>query len=333
MANIENKLDATRPLVSILIPCYNAEAWIEDAIDSALSQTYDRKEVIVVDDGSSDRSVEICKKYGSYITLEAAVNGGACRARNRALELAKGELIQYLDADDILLPRKLSTQVPVCLANPKASVTCDCFAFNNAEPPDIWEEVVVPDEDSVIFALRENIMTIGPIHQRSALLRIGGFREDLPCNQEVDLHIRLACAGTKFVHMPEKLWKYRRVVEGSISSDQDRLLNTHRKVWLPAWEQLRRDSQMTDARARQFAALFAKDARSYLWRGDRKQAAFCFKTAQSMHKSGGLEEAYESSLGVWLHKIFGHTFADFIAKTNRRIRDGRQAVSSAESDR
>ena len=153
---------------------------------------------------------------------------------------------------------------------------------------------------------------------------------DRPCNQEVDLHIRLACAGTQFVHIPEKLWKYRRFVEGSISSDQDRLLNTHRKVWLPAWEQLKKDALLTDARSRQFAALFAKDARSYLWRGDKEQAAFCFKTAQSMHKSGGLEEAYESKLGVWLHRVLGPYVTDSIAKTYRRFRDGRQHSFSEE---
>ena len=331
MAEPENKLNLTKPLVSILIPCYNAEAWVEETIDSALNQTYQRKEVIVVDDGSTDRSVEICKRYESHITLEAGPNGGACRARNRALELASGELVQYLDADDILLPHKIATQVPVCLANPRASVSCDRLEFRDTDPDCQWGECLVPDQDSVLFTLRENIVTGGPLHSRKSLNQINGFREDLPCNQEVDLHIRLACAGTNFVHVPEQLWKYR-IVEGSISSDQDRLLNTHRKVWLPAWEQLKRSSELTDSRARQFAALFAKDARSYLWRGDREQAEFCFKTAQTMHKSGGLEEAYESKLGVWLHRILGHRFADQIAKTNRRIRDGRQTVASSESN-
>jgi len=320
------------PLVSVLIPCYNAEAWVEEAIDSALSQTYKRKEVIVVDDGSSDKSVEICKKYDDHITLEASSNGGACRARNRALELAKGELVQYLDADDILLPHKFSTQVPVCLANPGASVSCDRLSFSDGDPQDSWEECLVTDEDSVLFTLRENIVTGGPLHCRNRLNQIGGFREDLPCNQEVDLHIRLACAGTDFVHVPEQLWKYR-VVEGSISSDQDRLLKIHREVWLPAWEQLKRESKLTDARAKQFAVLFAKDARSYLWRGDKEQAAFCFNTALSMHKSGGLEEAYESKIGVWLHRILGPGVTDFIAKTTRRIRGSRQSESSGENDR
>ena len=95
-----------QPLVSILIPCYNAERWVGQAIESALAQTWPNKEVIVVDDGSTDGSLEVIKSFGDRIKWETGPNRGGNVARNRLLELSHGEWIQYLDADDYLLPAK-----------------------------------------------------------------------------------------------------------------------------------------------------------------------------------------------------------------------------------
>jgi len=84
------------PLVSVIVPCYNAELYIGEAIASALNQTYPNIEVIVVDDGSSDRSVEIIQSFGDRIQLPAASHPGACAARNRGLHMSQGEFIQFL---------------------------------------------------------------------------------------------------------------------------------------------------------------------------------------------------------------------------------------------
>ena len=91
-------------LVSILIPCYNAERWIAQAIESALAQTWSEKEVIVVDDGSTDHSLEVIRQFDGRISWETGLNRGGNAARNRLLELARGEWLQYLDADDYLRP-------------------------------------------------------------------------------------------------------------------------------------------------------------------------------------------------------------------------------------
>jgi len=79
------------PLVSIIIPCYNAENWVRQSIQSALDQTWSPVEVIVIDDGSTDKSLEVIKSFGSKIIWETGPNRGANHARNRGLELAKGE--------------------------------------------------------------------------------------------------------------------------------------------------------------------------------------------------------------------------------------------------
>src|SRR5260221_12220127 len=99
--------------VSILIPCYNAERWIAQAIQSALDQTYANCEVIVADDGSFDRSLKIIRSFGERICCESGPNRGGNPTRNRLLELAHGDWVQYLDADDYLLPDKVARQVEI----------------------------------------------------------------------------------------------------------------------------------------------------------------------------------------------------------------------------
>src|SRR5580693_5980341 len=100
-----------KPLVSILIPAYNAEKWIIESVQSAIGQTWERKEIIVLDDGSTDRTAEIAKRFGSKIKLISTENRGLCAAVNHAYSLSQGDYIQELDADDILLPDKIERQM------------------------------------------------------------------------------------------------------------------------------------------------------------------------------------------------------------------------------
>jgi glycosyltransferase involved in cell wall biosynthesis len=100
------------PLVSILIPAYNAERWISDTIQSALDQTWKHKEIIIVDDGSRDNTLTIARRFASKDVLVAQqVNQGASAARNKAFSLCQGDFIQWLDADDLLSPDKIEKQV------------------------------------------------------------------------------------------------------------------------------------------------------------------------------------------------------------------------------
>jgi glycosyltransferase involved in cell wall biosynthesis len=100
------------PLVSILIPAYNSEEWIADTIKSALSQTWPRKEIIVVDDGSTDRTVSIAQSFASkLLSVATQENQGASAARNKALTLCQGDYVQWLDADDLLSRDKIAKQM------------------------------------------------------------------------------------------------------------------------------------------------------------------------------------------------------------------------------
>src|SRR3954451_21632885 len=91
-------------LVSIIIPCYNAERWLNESIDSCLRQTYRPLEIVVVDDGSTDKSLQILMSYGSRIKYVTGPNRGGNHARNTGFALTKGEYVQFLDADDYILP-------------------------------------------------------------------------------------------------------------------------------------------------------------------------------------------------------------------------------------
>jgi glycosyltransferase involved in cell wall biosynthesis len=101
-----------KPLVSILIPAYNAEEWIAYTLRSALAQTWPRKEIIVVDDGSGDRTARIVRRFASKgVALFSTENRGQSAARNQAFQLSQGDYIQWLDADDLLGPDKIERQL------------------------------------------------------------------------------------------------------------------------------------------------------------------------------------------------------------------------------
>lgn len=101
-----------KPLVSILIPAFNSEQWIADTIQSALGQTWPRKEIIIVDDGSTDQTLAIARRFASdVVSVTTQPNQGAAATRNKAFSLSHGDYIQWLDADDLLAPDKIAKQM------------------------------------------------------------------------------------------------------------------------------------------------------------------------------------------------------------------------------
>lgn len=286
-------MTAVAPLVSIIIPCYNSEAYIGDAIDSALAQTYSRKEIIVVDDGSTDASLSIVHSYGDQIRWESGPNRGACAARNRGLALARGDLIQFLDADDLLDSQKLDRQIPVALEHAPAIVyTSYRTQSMKGEALARLKAPTRPSRDAVCFILNHyGLTTPAPIHWRDQLLAAGGFREHLSCAQERDLHLRLACQGAEFVHLDEELFTVRRT-PGSVSSSFIRVLDQHEDLARTARRILLEQGTLTEERMKALAAFLARDARAYLQRRMPERAERYFRLAKQMHRAGGLDGAY-----------------------------------------
>ena len=111
-----------KDLVSIIIPAYNAEAFINDAIESVLAQDYRPIEVIVVDDGSSDETACIAERFGTPVICHRQKNGGPPVARNRGLLIARGEYIGFLDADDLYEPGRMKLQFDKLQQNPGVAI-------------------------------------------------------------------------------------------------------------------------------------------------------------------------------------------------------------------
>lgn len=203
------------PLVSVLIPCFNGEKFVREAVESALKQTHSEIEVIVVDDGSTDGSVRILEKlqaeFGERFQFEARPNRGANAARNRAFELSRGEFIQFLDADDVILPQKIEKQLPFLLSGSYDLVFCKGYIFGDGREPRPKKSIIRSPEnqDAFVYCLHQGLSTEGPLHRRKLVEKIGGFREGLPRAQEWDFHVRLACAGARIHLLDEWLYWHR----------------------------------------------------------------------------------------------------------------------------
>ena len=139
-----------RPLVSILIPAYNAERWIAETIRSALGQTWARKEIIVVNDGSTDQTLQVTRQFESKgVSVVTQENQGVCAARNRAYELCQGDYIQWLDADDLLSQHKIARQMETTeQSQSKRTLLSSAWGFfifraNKAQfvPTSLWSDL------------------------------------------------------------------------------------------------------------------------------------------------------------------------------------------------
>ncbi|MGH7383811.1 MAG: glycosyltransferase family 2 protein [Candidatus Rokuibacteriota bacterium] len=119
--------------MSVVIPAYNAERFLEEAVESVLRQAHQRLEVIVVDDGSTDGTAARVRAYGNRVRYVRQANAGVGAARNRGVALATGDYIAFLDHDDVWQPEKLEVQLEIAARNPESGlVACDGVRFSEA---------------------------------------------------------------------------------------------------------------------------------------------------------------------------------------------------------
>lgn len=212
MGNRENN-----PLVSVIIPVYNASKHLKEAVDSVLNQTYREFELLVVDDGSKDNSLEILLSYDDpRVRVFTQMNQGACMARNRALQESKGEYVKFVDADDVLYPDALRIQVEQMASLAENEAVFGDFDFidengklfyHNTLDEKVQHELEV-DQDYWIFKYWDMVTTC-PLHHKENLMKVGGFNIRLADHQERLLHFSLSMAGIKFVYRPGSIYGYR----------------------------------------------------------------------------------------------------------------------------
>ncbi len=213
----------TPPLVTIGIPCFNAEAWIATCVRSALAQNWQAVEVIVADDGSADRSLEILREFGGQITLVNAPHRGANHARNAILRAARGEWIQYLDADDFLLREKVSQQ----LEESGGGLGIDLIYSAVLIDENGQRQVADLDSQADIFSqwlTWQLPQTGGCLWRKQALEGLGGWNEEMPCCQEHELYLRAIQAGLSLAHAPSALAVYRIWSDQTLCRKDSRLV-------------------------------------------------------------------------------------------------------------
>lgn len=197
-------MPSTEPLVSVIVPAYNRAGIIADTIRNLFQQTYANIELIVVDDGSTDGTVDALKSFGGQIRWTTQKNAGPAAARNRGIEMAKGEIIAFQDSDDAWHPTKIARQVSLLQRSPE-SVCCVCnctiqlpgivvrsFEAAPLNPPideGIW---LNPAE---VLETRFILFNQAVAVRREVLVRIGGFDESLRLMEDMDLALRLSVEG------------------------------------------------------------------------------------------------------------------------------------------
>jgi glycosyltransferase involved in cell wall biosynthesis len=205
-----------KPLVSILMPVYNCAEYIEAAIQSCLSQTYENFEIIIIDDGSTDETSSIIHSFSGHDNFMALrqTNAGRGAACNKGIKTAKGSLISFCDADDLLHDKKLELQANVMIKYPEIGLLHTArTAINNAG--EVIGHPHARDNRIEIYKATQKLFHRNYICGPSVMIRnecfdeAGYFDESLEQNEDHDLYLRISLAY-KFGYLNQEIYKYRK---------------------------------------------------------------------------------------------------------------------------
>jgi glycosyltransferase involved in cell wall biosynthesis len=268
---------AEDPLVSVVIPAYNVGSLIAQTLDSVFAQHHRNFEVLVVNDGSPDTPVleAALAPYRDRITYIVQKNAGPSAARNAGIERARGELIAFLDGDDIWLPQYLSVQVARANADPGAAVFHgDAEVIGDPTAAGMTLRQLNRSGGEASFAAivteRYTLTTSCTVIRREWWHRMGGFDPALRRSEDFDLWLRIAHAGGRFDGTKRVLAKYRRHDQGT-SADVERMSDAVLTVLDKCERTLQLDeaerAAVQAARARQLAEKrFIEGKRAFLER-------------------------------------------------------------------
>lgn len=243
-------------MVSTIIPTYNSAAYLREAVESALSQTCQDQEIIVVDDGSTDATGKILASFGDRIRSVRQANGGQVAARNHGASLATGEWLAFLDSDDQWLPEKLQRQIAA--AGNAAIVYTPRFNFGAVDRFASQVSDPIEDYDGDVFErlLETNFITLSSvIMRRDWFNRLGGFSEPRGC-EDWDLWLRCTSAGGRVAVVADPLTRYRW---HSASTSQNEELMCRGRIEVV-------ERALSTPRGRQLAREQVNRARAGAWR-------------------------------------------------------------------
>ena len=229
MTSRPSATDATPPLVSVVIPCYNSKRYLAEAIESALLQTYSRIEIIVVDDGSTDETARIARSYPVHYIYQA--NRGISGARNTGILHCQGEYVLFLDHDDRLLPRAVEIGVRLLEEHPECALAVGEHRYIGADGKAIgYSNKHAAGRNHYLMLLEHNFIETpcSALHRRSGIALTGGFDESLKGAEDLEFYLRTARQSTWVAH--EALVSEYRLHDSSMSRDAERMLEVSYRV-------------------------------------------------------------------------------------------------------
>lgn len=226
-------MDSAAGNISVIIPFYNREAYIDQAVQSVLVQTLKPLEIIIVNDCSRESSRRYLDRYeGVCRIVDLAENVGLAGSRNAGIRCARGEFIALLDDDDIWLPRKLEIQYRYMLQHPECSATHTAVFLFFSNRPDLRYKLFEPAPLSLAQALTHEQWVIPStvLIRTQAVRDVGGFDPWFRENEDRDFVIRCCAAGCRFDGIDEPLARFRREGHDHLAGHSLRMFVSHAKV-------------------------------------------------------------------------------------------------------
>lgn len=212
--------------VSIIIPSYNCGPYLEDAVASALNQTYDNFEIVVVNDGSTDNTEDVIKRFikenPEKIKYFYQDNKGLPVARNKAIKESQGEYIALLDADDELMPDALEKCV-MAMKHANAEWCISDLLHVDSKGEEVYFSEV-PQDNYILNILKKDFVRISPLFRKKSLFDVGLYDENQLVRVDWNLNIKLFKVGKKFVYINEPLYKYKIREKSMVKSNLKNVL-------------------------------------------------------------------------------------------------------------
>lgn len=307
-------------LVSVIIPCYNAAHWVSEAVDSCLRQTYAPIEIIVVDDGSTDNSIDVLRGYGDRIHLVQRTNAGGSQARNHGFALSQGKFIQFLDADDYILPIKIACQIAF-LQETGADVVYGDWRHeycNEGSTCGLGPVNIPGTQEDVLAALLGGWWTanLTLLFRRAVVEQTGGWDESLAAGQDRDFFQSVALTGADIRYQPGCHSIYRRYGAVTVStSNRLRWLENHQRILEKAEARLLQMNKMTAIYRQALARSYFHVARNY-YQHDRTQYAALISKTLALDPGFAPQE---STLYNAVYRMLGFEWAERMALFKHRL--------------
>lgn len=240
-----------RPKVSVVTPAYNVARYIAETLESAFAQTFVEFEIIVINDGSPDTSEleSAIVPFVDRIVYIKQANAGAGVARNTGIEHARGELIAFLDGDDIWLPDYLEKQTDFIAANNLGMAYCDAELFGMKHTLGETFMVKAPSNGAVsvdsLLSLECNVITSGTIVKKDLLVEVGLFENKRVLSEDFHLWVRIARTHSRIGYQKKALLKYRVSFDGLSGDEISRM-----KRSIDVYRRLENDVELTEAQKR-----------------------------------------------------------------------------------